>query len=447
MPQPPIPSRQRAVLAALGAVLLLAAPAVRAATVTDVMDGFAAGDDDPVDVRFTPSWELRVTKGRILREFRCLSEDTAGVGSLCPEGSGIGEARELDVERRVHVLNLDTEVALWRHASLTLRLPIVLFDQTELTHADGVNALNSTVDPANEFPPASLFSVPFTGPERSGLADPTVGVRITPLSLSRDMTRPTWALDLNLTIPRLQADHVKQADNDAVGEGVWVLDLATALSARPRPWVEPYFQAGGTLRFAAATSLFEDYGPTQTLVSPGHGLHTSFGVEFIPWEQRSRERQVVIDVGGSLGYRFEGREYTALFDALGSSDCDPRDSQEPCDLTTFDRREDGRRRQTDGITDVEQYATLSSWIGVRYQPIPYFTVAAKFTFAYEMPHFLTFADAGKDLDGRNQVERENSEGVNEFNPVYNSDYDGLGHRFRSGGLRTTAFSLSVTGKF
>ncbi len=444
------PSRA-AVAVTLLISLLLPAPAAWSARINDVIDGFERTAEQPVDVSATTSFELRVKQGHLLREFRCLAHDKAGLGGFCSDGSKIMDAKELEVERNTQILNLDFELALWRVASFRLNLPIVLLDQTEIRYASGVNDQNTSVDPAGGFPPPSLFTVPFVGQKRSGLADPTLGVRFAPLSAARDRTRPTWSVDFDLTIPRLGDGAIKRASNESVGEGTWVFNFATALSARPRKWVEPYFEAGMHLRFPSANSLFQDLGPTQTLVSPGHGMHTTFGVEFIPWEDRLAERSIAIDVGGGLEYRFEGREYTELFEAFGSSTCDPRSATEPCDLTTYDRGdlEEGSssRRKTDGITDVEQYALLDSWFGILYQPIRNVRIGAHFQVAYEMPHFLTFADAGRDLDGKNQVERENSNEQNEFNPVYDDAIDSLGTRFRSGGMQTYGFVFSLQGKF
>ena len=44
------------------------------------------------------------------------------------------------------------------------------------------------------------------------------------------------------------------------------------------------------------------------------------GFEIIPWEQKSKHRRLVIGLGGGATYNSEGREYTPLYDALGTSD-------------------------------------------------------------------------------------------------------------------------------
>ena len=434
-----------AVLAAMLASLCVGPAA--AAERTDVIDGFERGPDDLIGMSFSAEWDMVLRSGRILREFRCLAHDTieGGGAELCPDGSQVLTARELTVSRATHRLNLGVELAFWRVASLRIDLPVVLFDKTDLGADDGVTSNNSTVDPYNV---PSLMDVPYQGTTRTGLADPAFRVRFTPMSRARDVARPTWALDLGLVFPIAP---IKKANNKAVGEGIWQLDFATGLSARPAPWVEPYFSATGTLRFAASNSLFQDLGQTQTLVSPGHGLSAVVGTEFFPYEDVEKERKLSVDVGAGIEYRFEGREYTDIFEGLGNSTCDPVDPDDPCDLTTFDRGDidpiTERRRRTDGITDVEQYALLSSWLGVHYQLLKWVKVSAMFTFAYEMPHFITFADAGRDLDGKNQVEARNSDKQNEFNPVYNDAYDALGTRFRTGGMLMYGLTLGVQGQF
>ena len=426
---------------------------VWSAEVTHIIDSHPKDDDDAVDVTLTASWEMALRSGRILREFSCLAHDTStGSGqTLCPFGSTILDAREMVATRHIQQLNIDAAIGFWRNAQLGIRLPLILFDQTKLSFDTGVSNTgqdNSTVDPIEQ---PSLFHLPNQGNERAGLGDMSVTARFTPLSFARDATRATWALDFGVVIP---TGTVRAAHNKAVGNGLWGFNIATAVSSRPARWIEPYFQIGGRLITAAEDTLFEDYNAqTQTLVVPGTVVHASAGAELMPYEDRRLKRGVTIDIGGRLDYHFEGREYTDLFEALGNSTCDPKDATESCDLTTFDRGEidpeTGLRMKTNGITDVEQYATVSSWLGARYQPIPEFQILARFTLENELPHFLTTADAGKDLDPHTDqaVEQSNSNGVNEFNPLYNQEYDSLGSRFRSGGMITYKFSVGLQGRF
>jgi hypothetical protein len=72
---------------------------------------------------------------------------------------------------------------------------------------------------------------------------------------------------------------------------------------------------------------------------------------------------------------------------------------------------------------------------------------ALFHIATDSDHFLTTADAGKDLDSLNQVEKENSMGENEYNPVYADSFDSLGQRFLSGNIVRLGAQVSLLGKF
>ncbi len=428
---------------ALGLGAVTTAPAL-ASEMTDILDPFARSADAGLDFGLKVGWDMLHRGGDIRREFRCLSHDSQ-VGGLCPDGSTIIDVDELTTERVIHRLNVDATLAFWRYAQLHARLPLVLSDRTTLGFADGVYPGNSTVDPEDR---PSLFNLPFTGEKRTGLADPIVGVRFAPMSWTRDFTRPTWAIGLDLTLPFAS---VKEADNTAVGEGVFAVEISSAVSSRFTDYLQPYFKVAGKLNIPTAKSLFDDYGKTQTLVGPGHELGITLGSEIIPFEDHGDERTFVFDLGGSVRFKFEGREYTDLFEALGTSKCDPRDTSEPCDLTTFTRGDidpaTGRRRKSDGITDVENYATFTGWFGLRYQMIKHLELTTRFTVGYETPHFLTAADAGKDLDGRNQVEPVNSNGENEFSPVYNENYDAIGTRFRTANTMLYGLTVSLMGKF
>jgi hypothetical protein len=433
-------------------VAMLVWPSTTSASrVTDIVDGFPRTSDEKIDFAMTVGHAFEMKTGTIRREFRCLAHDTipGGGAELCPGGSRIIETDALAVERISHRLNVDMLLGFWRIAQLQLRIPVVVFDQTRLEFADGVDPQNSTVDPYNQ---ASLFTVTNGGPVRLGLSDPVLSVRVAPFSLVRDDTRPSWTIDASLAFPAsLFGIDVRQAGNTEVTHGLWRLDLGTGLSARPVPWVEPWFHVGASLRFADGSSRFEDLGQTQTLVTPGHVFNAQVGADFIPWEDRAGERAFIVELGASLRFQLEGRDYTDLFEALSSSPCDPRDPEVLCDRTTYTRgvvdSATGHRLKTDGITDVEQFAAIGGWIGLRIQVHRHLAIGATLRVGWEAPHFLTFADAGRDLDGDEIVEESNAAGLNEFNPVYNAHYDALGVRFRTAGATTLGLETSITAKF
>ena len=109
------------------------------------------------------------------------------------------------------------------------------------------------------------------------------------------------------------------------------------------------------------------------------------------------------------------------------------------------------RRKTDGVTDVEQYATASTWLNMRYQILEWVTIRAGFSFAYEFPHFITFADAGEDKNGDQVVQLEDPNDPvgqpNEYSPVYATSLDAIGNRFRTGGMMTYRVMFGLEGSF
>mgnify|MGYP001085379451 CR=1 FL=1 len=437
---------------ALVALVTLSSPA-GAAEPTEIMDSFSRDAEAAIDTSVSVSWEMEHREGRILREFTCLAHDniSGGGSELCPEGSQFLLGKEMVAQRQTHLLYIDTSIAYRRYFQASLRIPVVLHDLTELEMDSdgGVTSANSSVDPDN-FP--SLFSLPFSGSVRSGVKDPTLTLRVAPFSFARDQTQATWVIDLALTSGLVP---VRQAGNSSVGEGTWRLDFGTAVSVRPEWWVEPWFRMDTFMRFQDAGSLFQSLADTQTLTSPGHAIAASLGTTFIPLEDVEGRSTLTIDVGAMVHYRFEGREYTELFEALGTSECDPSNPQ-PCDLTTYELGansflDDSERRKTDGVTDVEQYATASTWMNMRYQILEWVSVRAGFSFAYEMPHFITFADAGEDKNGDQVVQLEDpSDPIgqpNEYSPVYATALDSIGNRFRTGGMMTYRVMFGLEGKF
>ncbi len=64
-----------------------------------------------------------------------------------------------------------------------------------------------------------------------------------------------------------------------------------------------------------------------------------------------------------------------------------------------------------------------------------------------MANFLTFADAGVDLDNKDAVELQNDDGFNEYNPGYADGIDFPGNRFRSGGIWSVGFTVDAQWRF
>jgi hypothetical protein len=483
------------VLALMGA----AAPAL-AADPTDVVD--AADDDDPFDLHIEPRFTQTLKRAVIRREYPCnpnaSAEDIQAFPRLdtrCAEPSVVYR-KEMEFAQDTNQLDVDVQIGLYKDVELHLTLPYVFSDQRTLTYAPGdrdieaVSASNSSVDPSDDrivadiannvrstneandltrqyFSTYRLFSLAGegnVGPARSGFGDMTLGLAWNPFNDQRDDTKATLKLQFDYLIP---TGEVAEGGNEGVGRGVHELQWTVASSKRFK-YLEPYFSVKYVLPIASDGSLFQKVGPGQTLIEPGQRAEVTFGSEFIPFEDPVQGRKFTIDIGLHWGFTAEGRDYSPLFDALASSQCNGltpdqikdaidavRDPARPAPRETINRaacrwvidqpgNADGSPIYSlnqealgsvgdlafshDGITDYESYATFGANFGMSFQPSPYFVLRAKLNLRHEQEHFLTAARTGKDSADANDTVKFDE--PNERNPYYNPTLDSVGNRFR-----------------
>jgi len=436
----------------VSALLVLVVAPARGAQITEVQDSAEPGH--PFGMALHVRYQYLNDTAKILRE-----------------GPSVTDARYIlynaaDVTRFRHLMHVDLAVGLYHDLELSMNLPVVLADQTRLDIDTNVLEL-----------PFSSFR----GTTRTGLGNMGLGLRWAPWSYERDRKYPTWLVGLNFRIPSAA---IATATNKATGDGVFRVELNTAISRRVFWWLEPYFDLHGSLvATTTGKSPFKNlgFGSVQTLVTPGHSLGLKLGTEFIPWEVESEERHFSIDLGVGLDYVFEGREFTEVFELLGSQAASCAGSGD-CSPFSYDRGVKGEKdrliqqyqagditgdeynaavqeideavaagdyARTDGITDVEHYGVYSGWLGVHLQPIRYFAFGANFSFAWRQPHFITFADPGKDspvdLDG--VVTEYNTQKENEYNPVYLETVDKPGNRLKVDQPATWSLIFTLTGQF
>ncbi len=407
-------------------------PRAEAADVTNVIDAFD-GDkawDGILALRFVH----RQISALITREQRLRSDDLDAQYQIM-------DARQLRSKESFNLLNIDLRAGLYHDLEFYMTLPLVLGWSSSLEHDEGVGSGNSLVD-SSAIP--SLFSVPYESPNRIGLGDISLGLKVAPFHYDRDKLNPSWVLGIEYQAPTGTA---RVAGAEGVGRGLHELEIYTAISRRVVRWADPYVRLHGRLRFPGSDSPFQNERITQTLVSPGHSLGLRVGTEFYPWLTPSDTGQfVAIDIGFVADFTFEGREFTELYDALGTSGCDPKNNCHRTRYTRGDKTSEGTRRKTDGITDVEQYGRFGLQLGVTYQPLQFLQVRLGFNYLHTTGHFLTFADAGKDLDGSGEVTSPNNDGLNEYNPFFNKEYDEFGHRFRVDDKHSYEFVLSIQGQ-
>ena len=168
-------------------------------------------------------------------------------------------------------------------------------------------------------------------------------------------------------------------------------------------YVEPY---SGIWFLADFPESSTDYGASDTLqgsvVNHPPLLGTfSLGMEVIPWEHREQFQRFVTDFRLSGTYHSAGRDYSELFDALGSS-------QAPASLQTGQRQPrrlhggpEGERRRpqrrsrstSPGITDQQAYTSLGGRVSATWQAGEYIKFTAGLGFTYNQSHLITASDA------------------------------------------------------
>lgn len=463
-------------LMSVGAGLLLTLGAAHGAEITDVID--AADGDDPFDMRIEVEYRRSLRRAKITREFNCQPSAPGRdhEADTCPGAPPVGEllhVKELRYERITHEVLPTVRVGLWHDLELKVEIPIVATDTQSIRFAgDGGNpdsipitAAESSIAPENG---GNLFDVPPDMPDRGGLGDMLFMLRFSPFAQERDDLRGDWTLELGYRAP---TGTVMKANNEAVGRGVHELIVATALSRRFQ-YADPYGRFEAVFPFASQNALFKDYGDSQQHVGPGTRAGFMAGAELVPYDDPNSGVKFFIDIGLGAEYQAEGRDYSELFDALGSATAgrdpvpDPSNpgetitdpcasgvDYEPGNCPRFnpDSRAPIAGQPTDGLTTVEEHITWKTRLGAGLYLSRYAKLSGYLALEHDTEHYLSHADVGRDLDNSGLVEAANTvaneDGIGgydpaEHNPVYVPAIDAVGRRIRV--EETTNFQVGAS---
>lgn len=314
--------------------------------VVDVIDAF--DDDDPFDFAVSVGYQFASKSARILRESPAFEPGLTTGGFT---------ARTMKVGQFVGVSSVLTpriDVGLYKDLALYATLPITLSDERRIDDLDGSAAKASVV--AAGAPGEQLFSLPFRSPNRSGIQYVGVGIDYSILNQARDATKPTWVFGLEARIaagtPMHACDAAKSpqcahpgdinrngqfdanltsaggnpleaqglANREAgVTRGTIGLEFHSAISKRIK-YIEPYSAFSALFEFPQSSSDFGQTDLQGALVNHPPIVGTvSLGMMIHPWENRESFGRLTFDFRFDGTYRSEGRDYSELFDALGSS--------------------------------------------------------------------------------------------------------------------------------
>ncbi len=473
--------------------------------VVQVVDAF--DDDDLFDLHLSLGYQSTWKNAKILRE-SSLTDPGFSDGGYSRANLNVAEYSE-----RVSRLNARADVGLYKDLALVIRMPIVLSDDRELKGLNGSES-NQAYALAGA-PGEQLFSLPFKSPTRSGIEYLAIGIDATPMNQARDSTKPTWLIGIEgrfdvsepmhacnknpsplnknsgldpATATQLECAHYSDINRNGVGgeypaalegrslegtfnggrkpgisRGVTALELHTFISRRVK-YIEPY---GGFRALFEFQNDSSDYGATDlkgSLVNhpPLRGTMI-FGLNVIPYEIRESFQRLAFDFRFAGTYVSEGRDYSELFDALGTSDAStlryPSFAEYQSDGATGSVvNRNSQRVYFTGLTDVQQHGvyTLSGSVNWQVGEFVKFNVGAGYTLAQS--HFITFdqacnPDFASDLSKAGPCKGTKPEDSSKEvpsgipNPNYRKTINDPGHRFKVSGSSAIDAWINATVMF
>jgi hypothetical protein len=372
---------------------------------TTVIDAF--DKDDPFDANillaFRQSW-----KSANIRRESSLNQPGLASGAFLAANENVAS-----YSRSTSILEVGGDVGIYKDLALSLRMPLILADAQSLSDLDGSSKNPERLQDPNG---QQLFTLPFKSPTRSGVDWLSIGLNYAIFNQQRDDTKPTWVIGAEGRLAVGDRLHACNADaatkcpdpanptgpgrDPGISRGMDAI-LARTVFSRRYGYVEPYSGFEMKVEFPQSNS---DFGATNNLKGtllnrpPSVGAFT-VGMEIFPYENREAFQRVVIDVKVRGAYNSPGRDYSELFDALGSSQAATLRNPNP---SAYKSGPDGFTSVPDpaaskvyftGITDQQAFGSFGGSAGVTWQANEYFKASAGLGLTYVQSHLITAADA------------------------------------------------------
>jgi hypothetical protein len=427
------------------------------AEVTNVVDAF--DDTDKFDLHLSLGFQQTWKGGNIHRETHSdLNQFSSG-------GFTAGNMEVARYKETTSRLNTRADIGIFKDIALVLRLPIILSHDRKLDDLNG-STQNQRVTTMGA-PGEQLFSLPFEAPTRSGIEYLAVGLDFGPFNQHRDHTKPTWVIGFegrfSVSEPmhacnkavgstnlagstlspaaqqqscaytsdinrngfagesryqdarsglQLEGTNFQGGRNPGVSRGTTGLQIHTYMSKRVK-YIEPYGGFEALFEFQNESSDFGISDLQGSLVNhpPFQGSLIG-GLSVFPWEVRDSFQRIEIDFRFRGTYRSEGRDYSPIFDALGSSDAP---SLRRPNFASFQPGPGGPTGQfpsevnpgsqkvyMSGITDVQQHGIYTFSTQFTFQAGEYvkFNIGGAFTAI--QGHIITF-DQPCNPDFKNEI--------------------------------------------
>lgn len=452
------------------------------AEITQVADAF--DDDDLFDLHLSLGYEATWSSSVVRRE------TSSGQPGLATGGFTQANMNAAQYKQTTSRLLTRADIGLYKDLALVVRVPIILSDDRSLGGVDG-SERQQTVALAGA-PGEQLFSLPFKAPTRSGIEYLAIGIDGALMNQARDATKPTWVIGiegrfnvsepmhacnagaggLNQAAGQVQCAYPSdvnrngRSDSDpnslegrfsgsrspGVSRGTTALELHTYLSRRIK-YIEPYSGFRALFEFPNDSS---DYGSTDlkgSLVNhpPLRGT-LLMGLNVIPWEIPDQYQRITLDFRFTGTYVSEGRDYSELFDALGSSDAPSLRTPNFSDYQSSNGvagvppgvpsvvNPQSQKVYFTGLSDVQAHGDYMLSTEFTWQAGEYIKFHLGGGYQIIQSHFITFDQAcNPDFSGdiskagpchSSTNTSSNSSATGIPNPNYRRTIDDTGHRFK-----------------
>lgn len=462
---------------------------------TDIIDAF--DDDDPFDVNVHLGYLRTADRGTIKREV------------TDPNTNKRSRETIAESEQVTSQLMFGLDVGLYKDLMAFVRLPLILSDARSLSlpggkTSDGLTGAGGPLFDPNDYGGAGgpLFSVPFESPTRAGFDYIGIGLGWAVLNQARHAWQPNWVFLLEgrraIGTPlkpckQVQGDTVcgtaavggQDIDGDGIEDGtahgfkgtsagssrgLSGISFETRLSRRYR-YVEPYGGIGVLIQWASTASKY--FNPSGDLKGAIHTLpsqqaHATLGATVIPWENRGRFQRFAVDIRTTTTYLSQGRDYSALYDALGTSQhaelarpafegvmnvadpdaatltrCDPNDPNgSNCYV--------GAKVPFYGLTDVRARLRYGLRLGLEMQAAEYVRFGFGTGLSWITAHAITSADPcnpNASDPSRGETYRGSTCGAGVVNPNHRGTIDLPGRRFWMTGEFVLDLYATATAQF
>ena len=407
------------------------------AEITQVPDAF--DDDDPFDLHLSLGYESTWTSSVVRRD--------TGIAQPGLGGGGYAQSNLNAAAYKQSTSRLLTraDIGLYKDVALVFRVPIILSDDRQLGGVDGSEKQQSVA--LAGAPGEQLFSLPFKAPTRSGIEYLAVGIDAGLMNQSRDSTKPSWVIGfegrfsvsepmhacnagsngLNQASGQVQCAYPSDINRNGksseypnadagplegrfngtrspgVSRGTTAFEAHTYLSRRIK-YIEPYGGFRALFEFQNSSS---DYGSTDLkgVLANHPPLRGTllFGMNVIPWEVREQFQRLTLDFRFTGTYVSEGRDYSELFDALGSSDAPslrvPNFAEyqackgAECNVAPSVVNPQSEKVYFTGITDVQAHGTYRLSTEFTWQAGEYIKFHVGGGYSLIQSHFITFDQA------------------------------------------------------